>query len=132
MPKESIHLGKKVSRVVSTDDGVTLYFEDGTEARGDLLIGADGTKSVRKATKKEKRKGRQLNLFLSITENKAVIYPRVQVEIHRKGSLRDPRSMHLWLKAKFRGCPLILYIGYAYSHIYYMYKANDLSVGTEG
>lgn len=46
VPKESIHLNKKVASAVATDDKVTLYFEDGSEAHGDLLIGADGIKSV--------------------------------------------------------------------------------------
>ncbi|KAF3406205.1 Salicylate hydroxylase [Talaromyces pinophilus] len=45
VPRESIHLNKKVSGAVATDEGVALYFEDGTEAHGDLLIGADGIKS---------------------------------------------------------------------------------------
>jgi salicylate hydroxylase len=47
VPRESIHLNKKVAGAVATDDKVTLYFEDGSEAHGDLLIGADGIKSVR-------------------------------------------------------------------------------------
>ena len=47
VPRESIQLNKKVSGAVATDEGVALYFEDGTEAYGDLLIGADGIKSVR-------------------------------------------------------------------------------------
>lgn len=46
VPRESIHLNKKVTGAAATDDKVTLYFEDGTEAHGDLLIGADGIKSV--------------------------------------------------------------------------------------
>jgi 2-polyprenyl-6-methoxyphenol hydroxylase-like FAD-dependent oxidoreductase len=47
VPGDSIHLGKRVARAVATDDKVSLYFEDGSEAHGDLLIGADGIKSVR-------------------------------------------------------------------------------------
>lgn len=46
VPKDSIHLNKKVASAAATDDKVTLYFEDGSEAHGDLLIGADGIKSV--------------------------------------------------------------------------------------
>lgn len=46
VPKDVIHLNKKVASAEATDDKVTLYFEDGTEAHGDLLIGADGIKSV--------------------------------------------------------------------------------------
>jgi hypothetical protein len=46
VPKERIHLNKKISRAESNDDGVVLHFEDGTSAYGDILIGADGIRSV--------------------------------------------------------------------------------------
>ncbi|KAL3457047.1 hypothetical protein BJX64DRAFT_269672 [Aspergillus heterothallicus] len=46
VPKERIHLGKKLLRAEATDDGVSLFFEDGSSAHGDILIGADGLKSV--------------------------------------------------------------------------------------
>ncbi|KAL4958693.1 uncharacterized protein BDV14DRAFT_207556 [Aspergillus stella-maris] len=45
VPKESIHLGKALVRAETTGSGVTLHFEDGTTAHGDILIGADGLKS---------------------------------------------------------------------------------------
>ena len=41
-----IHLDKRVTGFTEDDDGVVLRFADGTRARGDLLIGADGLKSV--------------------------------------------------------------------------------------
>jgi salicylate hydroxylase len=41
-----IRLNRKARGFVETDDGVTLHFTDGSSARGDLLIGADGLKSV--------------------------------------------------------------------------------------
>ena len=41
-----VHLNKRVSGFTETTDGVTLNFADGSSARGDLLIGADGLKSV--------------------------------------------------------------------------------------
>jgi 2-polyprenyl-6-methoxyphenol hydroxylase-like FAD-dependent oxidoreductase len=44
-----VHFGKAVSHYDSTADGVTATFEDGTTAKGDLLVGADGIRSpVRK------------------------------------------------------------------------------------
>lgn len=46
VPKESIHLGKKIARAEADEAGVSLYFEDGTSAHGDILIGADGIRSV--------------------------------------------------------------------------------------
>jgi salicylate hydroxylase len=81
VPRDSVHLGKKVARAAATDDGVTLYFEDGTQAHGDLLIGADGIKSVSTEAlfKKTKRRG-----LTAATENKAILYPRIQIEIHRQ------------------------------------------------
>ncbi|KAL2701663.1 hypothetical protein AAEP93_005961 [Penicillium crustosum] len=45
VPKESIHLGKKIARAEADETGVSLYFEDGTSAHGDILIGADGIRS---------------------------------------------------------------------------------------
>lgn len=46
VPKESIHLGKKIACAEANQDGVSLYFEDGSSAHGDILIGADGIRSV--------------------------------------------------------------------------------------
>ena len=43
---DAIQLNKKATGFVEDSDGVTLQFEDGTTADGDLLIGADGVKSV--------------------------------------------------------------------------------------
>ncbi|KAL6856382.1 FAD/NAD(P)-binding domain-containing protein [Trichoderma novae-zelandiae] len=45
VPKDWIHLNKKISRAEANDDGVVLYFEDGTSAHGDILLGADGIRS---------------------------------------------------------------------------------------
>ena len=41
-----VRLGKRVTGFVEDADGVTLAFADGSQARGDLLIGADGLKSA--------------------------------------------------------------------------------------
>jgi salicylate hydroxylase len=41
-----IRLNHKVTGFIENADGVELRFDDGTSARGDLLIGADGLKSV--------------------------------------------------------------------------------------
>ncbi|KAJ6020696.1 hypothetical protein N7540_006200 [Penicillium herquei] len=45
VPRQSIHLGKKIIHAEIADNGVSLHFEDGTKAYGDILIGADGIKS---------------------------------------------------------------------------------------
>ncbi|WP_456309597.1 FAD-dependent urate hydroxylase HpxO [Serratia proteamaculans] len=42
----NVQFGKRVSRVEQQSDGVTAFFEDGSEAQGDLLIACDGTHSV--------------------------------------------------------------------------------------
>ncbi|CEN61059.1 hypothetical protein ASPCAL07726 [Aspergillus calidoustus] len=45
VPRESIHLGKRLTRAEAGNNGVALYFDDGSSAHGDILIGADGLKS---------------------------------------------------------------------------------------
>lgn len=44
--REKVQFGKRVARVEQDDSGVTAFFEDGSEAHGDLLIACDGTHSV--------------------------------------------------------------------------------------
>ena len=42
---EAIRLGRRFERFEQDADGVTVHFADGTSARGDLLLGADGVRS---------------------------------------------------------------------------------------
>jgi 2-polyprenyl-6-methoxyphenol hydroxylase-like FAD-dependent oxidoreductase len=46
LPGESYRLGKRLARVEQDGDGVTAIFADGTQERGDLLVGADGVRST--------------------------------------------------------------------------------------
>lgn len=48
-PAQRYHRGKSVERIEQDADGVTAIFADGTRARGDLLIGADGLRSTVRA-----------------------------------------------------------------------------------
>lgn len=41
----SIQWGKRVNRIVHDEKGVEAFFEDGTSANGDVLVGADGINS---------------------------------------------------------------------------------------
>lgn len=41
-----VRLNRKAVGFTEDNDGVTLHFDDGSSARGDLLIGADGVKSM--------------------------------------------------------------------------------------
>lgn len=41
-----VHLNKRLESVQQTDGKVVVQFEDGTSAEGDIVIGADGIKSV--------------------------------------------------------------------------------------
>jgi 2-polyprenyl-6-methoxyphenol hydroxylase-like FAD-dependent oxidoreductase len=44
--EEKVEFGKRLERFEVRDDGVVAYFTDGSTAKGELLIGADGVKSV--------------------------------------------------------------------------------------
>jgi salicylate hydroxylase len=42
LPKDRLHANKKLSKIEDQKEGLLLTFEDGSEARADALIGADG------------------------------------------------------------------------------------------
>ena len=46
VPAECVHLGESLTGFVQDADGVTAQFSSGRERRADLLIGADGLKSM--------------------------------------------------------------------------------------
>ncbi|KAK3817832.1 MAG: hypothetical protein J3R72DRAFT_480149 [Linnemannia gamsii] len=46
VPKERVHLGKKVLTMDQGGNGVLIRFCDGSEAEGDILVGADGAYSA--------------------------------------------------------------------------------------
>ncbi|MCT2387209.1 FAD-dependent urate hydroxylase HpxO [Erwinia pyrifoliae] len=48
--RSRVQFGKRICRVAQNGDGVTAFFEDGSEAHGDLLIACDGTHSVVRKT----------------------------------------------------------------------------------
>ena len=43
-----IQWGKRVARIQENAEDVEVFFEDGSSAKGDILVGADGIKSVGK------------------------------------------------------------------------------------
>ncbi|XMB48974.1 FAD-dependent monooxygenase [Pseudomonas fluorescens] len=45
-PLGNVQFAKRAERVAQADDGITLYFKDGSQHRCDVLIGADGIHSV--------------------------------------------------------------------------------------
>lgn len=49
MPEGTHHLGRGVAGYEQDADGVTLRFADGTQARGDVLVGTDGFRSAIRA-----------------------------------------------------------------------------------
>jgi 2-polyprenyl-6-methoxyphenol hydroxylase-like FAD-dependent oxidoreductase len=46
LPPGTYRLGKRLARVAQDDESATAYFADGTSERGDLLVGADGIRSM--------------------------------------------------------------------------------------
>ena len=59
-----IHNGKKLIRVDEQSDGVTAHFADGSSARADVLVGADGVHStVRRLIDPDAPGARYLNLL---------------------------------------------------------------------
>ncbi len=44
--EDIVHFGKRLSQYDSDETGVTMTFDDGTQATGDLLVGADGIRSA--------------------------------------------------------------------------------------
>ncbi len=46
----AVQFGKRVERVEEHEDGVTAWFADGSQASGDFLIAADGSRSVIRPT----------------------------------------------------------------------------------
>jgi 2-polyprenyl-6-methoxyphenol hydroxylase-like FAD-dependent oxidoreductase len=45
-PAQNFHAGRNVTSIVSSTDGAAAILDDGTRFEGDLLIGADGMRSV--------------------------------------------------------------------------------------
>lgn len=43
---EHIHMGMKCTAVTEDDSGATAIFEDGTQVTGDVIVGADGIRSI--------------------------------------------------------------------------------------
>lgn len=46
LPQYTLHLSKRCSSVKQASNSVTVTFDDGTEVEGDIVIGADGIRSV--------------------------------------------------------------------------------------
>ncbi|KAM5385188.1 hypothetical protein ACJZ2D_001149 [Fusarium nematophilum] len=50
LPSDIVHFGKKLTDIKAGEEGVTLFFQDGTTAKADIAIGSDGIHSVVRKT----------------------------------------------------------------------------------
>lgn len=67
VPNEHIHFCKKVLSMENGGNGVLIRFSDGTEAEGDILVGADGAYSaVRQGLYAKMKKAKTLPNFDSL------------------------------------------------------------------
>ncbi|KAG0058174.1 hypothetical protein BGZ90_005094 [Linnemannia elongata] len=61
VPKERVHLGKKIISTQQDKDGVLIKCSDGTEYKGDIIVGSDGAYSaVRQSLYKELKEANKL------------------------------------------------------------------------
>ncbi|KAE9992347.1 hypothetical protein EG327_009301 [Venturia inaequalis] len=97
----NIKYGKKLVDITTSDDGVTAHFEDGTEEKGSVIIGADGgTSQVRKwllgdLAAPEVLPYQFMNFSFTMTAERAlyldgIMNPNVDVATH-------PKNMYLGL-----------------------------------
>ncbi|KAL1964910.1 hypothetical protein VTN77DRAFT_6263 [Rasamsonia byssochlamydoides] len=89
VPREIIHLGKKVVRAKVHPDRVVVFFADGTHAEGDVLVGADGIRSkVRQSFVPEHRLKWTGKIFMRATFDALLV----------EGKVPDlpPDSTHWW------------------------------------
>ncbi|KAF8975057.1 hypothetical protein BGZ52_009320, partial [Haplosporangium bisporale] len=74
VPREIIHLGKKIQSYVQNGDSVTIQCSDNTTYQGDILVGADGAYSaVRKQLFNDKRE----NGTLPASDNEPLLFTRI-------------------------------------------------------
>ncbi|KKA16259.1 hypothetical protein T310_10161 [Rasamsonia emersonii CBS 393.64] len=89
VPRDIIHLGKKVVRAEVRDERVVVFFADGTSAEGDVLIGADGIRSkVRQSFAPDHRLRWTGRIFMRSTFDASLV----------EGKVPDlpPDSTHWW------------------------------------
>ncbi|KFH66123.1 hypothetical protein MVEG_08224 [Podila verticillata NRRL 6337] len=74
VPRDNIHLGKKIQSYVQNGDSVTIQCSDNTTYQGDILVGADGAYSaVRKQLFNDKRE----NGTLPASDNEPLLFTRI-------------------------------------------------------
>ncbi|OAQ29373.1 FAD/NAD(P)-binding domain-containing protein [Linnemannia elongata AG-77] len=112
IPSDKIRMSKKVASFEESKDGITVTFEDGTSAQGDILVGADGTHSavrqhlyknlekqgtLPKADKKEMRKG-YISLVGTTTALDPAQYPGMLEEDSESNLIiGDKKTPYTWV-----------------------------------
>jgi salicylate hydroxylase len=89
LPKSGFRLGHRFADLSESDDGMTLTFEHGARVSADLVIGADGIRSV----------VRQRLGFDAPATSEGVMAYRGMVQVDRLPWAKDAQGLYLWMGA---------------------------------
>lgn len=96
LPPSSFRLGHRCAELIEGNDGITLTFENGTRTTSNLVIGADGIRSV----------VRQQLGFETLATSEGVMAYRGMVPIEKLQWAKQARGLYLWMGA---GCSFLCY-----------------------
>ena len=89
VPPSNFRLGHRCADVIEDDDGITLTFENGARVTCDLVIGADGIRSVVR---------QRIGLDVAATSEGVMAY-RGLVPVEKLPWASDAQGLYLWMGA---------------------------------